>query len=517
MQSASTLSHPYGSAGRPASGRALTGIGTALATLVLSIVATASPVLAHPVSMGLGMVLCVMSALFIANFLTPAAPFVILFSFLFQNTFVALVSPHLDGETSFMIVRSYNFVLTATVWAFLYFAFLLKLRTFSPEFRRLMAISTAAVCVVVAYFALGLLSNPSGAAVYLRNVITPIMVLQICLLVSYHRRPQLTPTLLLFGGLILLFGYLELFLQMDFLSLFNGDTYIRMRLKEGVDSGVWIRQMQETGLVIRDFADTLKISLFNFSFFSDLNIRIYRLAGPNLHSISFAYAICFFAIGLAAMRRYLYLLAALPIIVIVGSKGAIAYLLLTMAAMLAARIYRGPVLLAAFVAALALYGTVAFLLGKAAQNYHVLGFLSGIDGFLANPVGHGLGAGGNLSVDMARIDWGRAQNLGQTDQVVESAVGVLLYQMGIGAVLLLGFYVWLALRAWEVHRRTGDAVLAAATFGLLAITTNGVFQEEALFAPLALGTMMLLAGIGLGSDLGERHHRAAGVRAGRAP
>ena len=39
-----------------------------------------------------------------------------------------------------------------------------------------------------------------------------------------------------------------------------------------------------------------------------------------------------------------------------------------------------------------------------------------------------------------------------------------------------------------------------------ALTTNGLFQEEALFAPLAVGTLMMLAGLVLGAtSVADRH------------
>jgi hypothetical protein len=41
------------------------------------------------------------------------------------------------------------------------------------------------------------------------------------------------------------------------------------------------------------------------------------------------------------------------------------------------------------------------------------------------------GVGRNLSEGYASIDWSAAQQAGAVDGAVESAVGVLLYQMGI--------------------------------------------------------------------------------------
>jgi hypothetical protein len=96
---------------------------------------------------------------------------------------------------------------------------------------------------------------------------------------------------------------------------------------------------------------------------------------------------------------------------------------------------------------------------------------------------------------------------------VESAIGVLLYQMGVAAILIVGAMVWIAARLWHVYRSTGDRVYAAAALGILVITVNGIFQEEALFAPLALGIMGALAGLLLGSVYRILPADAAGAEA----
>ena len=61
-------------------------------------------------------------------------------------------------------------------------------------------------------------------------------------------------------------------------------------------------------------------------------------------------------------------------------------------------------------------------------------------------------AGGNLSENFASIDWSAAQQAGAVDGAVESAIGVLLYQMGIAALVPLAFYFMIAMKAW---RNTG--------------------------------------------------------------
>jgi len=134
-----------------------------------------------------------------------------------------------------------------------------------------------------------------------------------------------------------------------------------------------------------------------------------------------------------------------------------------------------------------------------------------------NPIGRGIGVGGNLVVDVATVDWSRSQHLGQIDPVMESAVGVLFYQMGVFALVPLAVLVWLAFKLWGLHMRSGDRLFAAAAFSLLTITVNGIFQEEALFSPLAVGVVLALAGLLLGRAYRTMPVGAAAVRHAATP
>jgi hypothetical protein len=151
-----------------------------------------------------------------------------------------------------------------------------------------------------------------------------------------------------------------------------------------------------------------------------------------------------------------------------------------------------------FVALLAVYVLAGVAVGIHTQDYHVIGFIGGLRGFLSNPIGRGIGVGGNLSLDMTTIDWSKSQQLGHTDIAVESSVGVLLYQMGLFAVVVFIALAWIAMRLWKHYVRSGERLYATTAFAVLAVTANGVFQEEAMFAPLALGIVLAIAGLLLG-------------------
>jgi hypothetical protein len=127
--------------------------------------------------------------------------------------------------------------------------------------------------------------------------------------------------------------------------------------------------------------------------------------------------------------------------------------------------------------------------------------MGGWNGFLANPLGRGLGVGGNLSEGYFSIDWSAAQKAGTLDGAVESAVGVMLYQMGIGAFVPLGFCFAIALKTWRLYASSGILTQGLAAFGVMVVLVNGIFQEEALFAPAALGLLLCLAGLVIGNHI----------------
>lgn len=65
----------------------------------------------------------------------------------------------------------------------------------------------------------------------------------------------------------------------------------------------------------------------------------------------------------------------------------------------------------------------------------------------------------------------------------------------IGAVLALGLW------CWRTYLETRLEIYLFGFVALWVITANAAFQEEAYFAPLALGSCMLLVGVGLGSKM----------------
>jgi hypothetical protein len=477
--------------------------------LLLAALVTGLPVVFHLAGQTFGLAICVVLALMVANFAARLAPVVLIFSYQFQNLFVAMVSPHIADVDQLNSIRAYNFVLTAVVWLVLAASYWLERPRIDRRMRLLMDVTTAALVLIGFYFVLGLLANPANAAVYLRNIAAPFLLIQIFAIVGYRHNTSVLEAVTLTAALLLVYAYLELFGQEQLLRVVNGNTYLTWRMRQEHEAGVWLRELQETGRVMRSYLDTLLIDFMNTPFLLELGVRLNRLVGPNFHSISFAYALAIFGVVLCAAGRAWYALLVLPLVLVIGSKGALILLVFVTTSILFIQHFPRLSRLWIFVALLGIYAAVGIAVGIATQDYHVIGFIGGLRGFLSNPLGHGIGAGGNLSLNVSAIDWSRSQTIGHTDVAVESAVGVLLYQMGVAGILILAAMAWIAAKLWALYRRTTDRFYAAAAIGILTVLVNGIFQEEALFAPLALGMMAALAGLLLGRAYRATHRHAA--------
>jgi hypothetical protein len=100
---------------------------------------------------------------------------------------------------------------------------------------------------------------------------------------------------------------------------------------------------------------------------------------------------------------------------------------------------------------------------------------------------------------------------------MESAVGVLIFQMGVAGLALLGCIGWVGWKVWRLHLRAGDRLSGFIALGIVTTLANGIFQEEALFAPLALGAIMSFAGLLLGRDCRTAVLAGGALRAAPGP
>jgi hypothetical protein len=298
---------------------------------------------------------------------------------------------------------------------------------------------------------------------------------------------------------VLLCGFAEFFWREEWLTFTNGYSYWERSAGPNYVTMAYDKRLAETGIVATGLLDGFRITLFNTPLLADFGIEMLRLFGPNMHAISFAYALCFLSI-FALYRGRLALAAGLfVVLVLTSAKGPLIVFLLVAASWLNFRLFGAKFAFLCHAVVLAIYAAAGIVLGFRLGDYHVIGLMGGLHEFLVNPIGGGIGAGGNLSSEFSKIDWPAAQAAGRTPFAVESAVGVLFSQIGVFALAVIGSYAWIAWRVLLIARETGNDLHAAAAFALATMVVTGLFQEEAYFAPLALAMFMALAGMIVGA------------------
>ena len=430
------------------------------------------------------------------------APSIAIFVLLFQNLFVSVLSSYLSSPSELEFVKGYNFLLCSVMWLGTLALYLLRRRNHSHEVNRIMWWGMAALATVMLYFVIGFAQNPLAASIYLRNIVLPLFLFQLALLTTATFEVRITPFLVAVGVALLLCGYLELVFRDFWLELTNGYTFWRFDELKATHSGVWEAEMRATGNVPVDLKDRFRFSFLNTPLLEDLGLSdILRIFGPNMSPISFGYGVAFFALFLFSVGRPLLAVAALPLLVLCSVKGALIMAIFVGAAWISTRLLGPVVTLLLGLLALVVYAIAAIHIGLQIGDYHVIGFMGGWNGFLQNPFGRGLGVGGNLSEGFFSIDWSAAQQAGTVDGAVESATGVLLYQMGMAALVPLGFYFAMALKTWRLYASSGNLTQGLASFGIIVVLVNGLFQEEALFAPPALGLLCCLTGLAIGNHI----------------
>ncbi|WP_349631617.1 hypothetical protein [Bradyrhizobium tropiciagri] len=430
------------------------------------------------------------------------APSVAIFIIFFQNLFVSILSSYFTNEADLEFVKGYNFLVCAVMWLVTMVLYLMRERDRSAEIEQIMKWGMITLATVTVYCALGATQDARAAIVYLRNIAFPVFLFQLALLTAATFEIRITPFLTVIAVLLIVCGYTELMFRDFWLSITNGYTFWHFDELKATRSGSWEAEMRATGNVPVDLLDRFRFSFLNSPLFEDLGIStILRVHGPNMSAISFGYGVSFSILFLASVGYRWLAVAAIPLLVFCSVKGALIMVLFVVLAWVSTWLLGAVITLVVGLLALALYVILGIHVGLQIGDFHVIGFMGGWHGFLQNPIGRGLGIGGNLSEGYFSIDWSAAQYAGTVDVAVESAIGVLLYQMGIAALVPLGFFLALALRAWRLYASSGILTQGLAAYGTLMVLVNGFFQEEALFAPPALGVMLCLTGLVIGHHI----------------
>ena len=231
----------------------------------------------------------------------------------------------------------------------------------------------------------------------------------------------------------------------------------------------------------------------------------FRFGGTIINPISNGYIMSVLAITAVALKRSLWLLILVPLIIMAGTKGASILLITTLMIYWIWLVVRNRyILLICGLCLTMVYVSGGIISGLHNDDYHVLGFIGGVRSLLHNPIGHGMGVGGNMSqkAENTKMDNERSTlKSADFDFALESAMGVMFYQMGLASATILGVFaafVWtapLGLSARYALPKRSDMVY----FALAMIVINGIFQEEA-YAPYASGLIMLLASVLIGNQ-----------------
>ena len=409
---------------------------------------------------------------------------------LYQNVLISIFSVGM-ARSDYTILSGTSFGGALVLAAFPVYRFLRSGRPFVPAVPGIDRVALAigvAVAVAGAYTVLGAAAGgATPAAIGFRNATAMLLAAVVGLTVGAtwdYRGVAVCLAVCLLPGLAL--SCLEISDPNWYLTLINAADFSNVKYSESQTPYYYSSE---------DVIDRMTQLPFNTellsAFFSG---KSYRLGGPNMHAISYGYVIAVTELMLLSLGWWVLVPPLLLLSFLTGVKGAailfFASVLLYAAWWLTRRLW------ALFVAGLlftAAYVTFGILSGLATGDFHVIGFIGGVKGFLKNPVGHGLGVGGYISVgSLSMAQWQEYQHNG-ADIGLESAVGVLLYQMGVGAIALAAAIVAL-LRAAPFGAGGRPQPTDLLFIGLCISLVNGIFQEEA-YSPYGAGLLCLLCGV----------------------
>ncbi len=437
-----------------------------------------------------------MASLLFAVLSTQISLFWILIGLVFNNLFVSLALDGSSDTEKFGLVRGapFLYLLSSGIpLCAIHFGRILKV---AQGHAKIFYYIISWFILALVYFVYGIsTSGFQSAAAYFRNFVSMPLLFIVGAVVGWDVRHQTNAKLNILTVSIILYLCIEMFLPRQLYEFIN---YIEFSNLKDVSGRFYV-----------DFDSLIsqnEFTFFNQEWFSQ--IRLFRLVGPNLHSVSFGYLCAILALQMVVVRKWHFVLALVIGIAAAGSKGALIlfafpliYLLLIRQNPFSER--KSFYLICVLIIS---YTLSAIILGIDSGNYHVIGLLGGLKGLASNFLGHGLGAGGNLGTKAISVfhgnTWDRVQQTG-LNFGVESGVGVIAYQLGVFLFIPLGALFCIGIELWELSRslsRTPKPLYqscAIAGIATLAILGNSFMQEEALFSPLAGGLVGLFAGMAL--------------------
>jgi hypothetical protein len=427
---------------------------------------------------------------------------------LYQNVIISCFDENME-PTTFSALQGTNFVVLSI------FAAIASLRLL-PQRGRYQAVFVSIVVALsfaAVYTVFGMASaGATPAMIYFRSFTGTTFAAIVGLDLGRVWSFRTIGLCLIYSSVIaLVLSAVEYFLPVDYYRTINAVRFLQLKY--------WNATKDNTFYTPEDIIRQFTSVFFNISGseHGEYGFDNFRFGGTAMNPISNAYILGVLAIVAIALKRSRWLLLLLPMIALAGAKGAVTLLLISLLLYwLWIIVHDRRLLLVGGLCVSACYVGFGIYLGLQNGDFHVLGFLGGVHSLIHTPIGHGIGVGGNLSVKAANTRLDTEAAFRNVDFALESAVGVLMYQMGIAAAAVLGVFVTFLYKAplglsetLALPRRT-DIIF----FALATIAINGVFQEEA-YAPYASGLIMLLAAVLMANQRRMAEVLVPGRRRGR--
>lgn len=422
----------------------------------------------------------------------PLAGVLVFFQILlYQNFFISIFSPGM-ARTVFEALQGTNFVAISLMAAI---AFTRLTLSRDRDIRSLLWTIVFAVTLAIGYTLLGAAKvGPTSALIYFRSATTFCLAAIVGMDVGRVWGYRTVATGFLVSVVLsLILAYVEVIWTKPYYDLINAVPYAQIKSFNTPDHGMYHSA--------QDIINVNTADWFNFSGLDDNHSMLsYRYMGTVMHSISYAYVLTAAGLVAISLRRSFWMLAIFPLQMILGAKGGILVLLTSIVLWTIWLSTRSKqFLMLAGVVLITAYVGFGIRYGLEAGDYHVIGFMGGFHSLEHNPIGNGIGVGGNLSTTATvhgSVKWQKFQHVG-ADFALESAVGVLFYQMGAAAFALLAVFARMIAKAplgkitpSGVRPDRNDILLLA----LATVAVNGVFQEEA-YSPTGAGLFALLVAV----------------------
>lgn len=401
----------------------------------------------------------------------------------FQNLGIAIASESIADPVFFRVLQGTNFAVLSICGVRALADELLSWKACSEAERRLILGMMGALGLVLLYSVVGVrATSATSVAIYFRYTVTGLLSLIVGVAVSRTATlRELCAFAICVGACSAILLIPEVFASRSYFRAIGAPEYFTLKY------GVAYNENDVLGAVTRRF--------FNLPIYTDAISR--RFMSGVMHQVSYGYILLSAAVAALAMKRAVPAVVFAVLVLAAGVKGPAIALIAVIGFIVWSRTVRMGTS-ALMVLVLAGYIVGGSVVGLLLRDQHAVGFLAGLQSILDAPFGHGIGVGGNLSDavrDVGGANWDVWRSAG-APFALESAIGVLMYQMGLLSLPVVAIYIWCSVFVLREHGfRSAEGVVVAAFAMVLA---NGIFQEEA-FAPYAIGTMSLFLGAAFGA------------------